>query len=123
MLSESEDNGCYVSAWVWCSFEATEFDKEPKTPIKDYHLKFVAKDDDGELVSYGRGNTLVQALAHLERELILQFGLEAAFENHGCFLNRDIATIVDDLDEVGGVFTCNDFSDPEGAFTITRLPL
>jgi hypothetical protein len=28
MLSESDGNGCYVSAWVWCSFEDTEFDKE-----------------------------------------------------------------------------------------------
>jgi hypothetical protein len=35
MLSESDGNGCYVSAWVWCPFEDTEFDKESKTPIKD----------------------------------------------------------------------------------------
>ena len=28
MLSESDDNGCYVSAWVWCPFEDTAFDKE-----------------------------------------------------------------------------------------------
>lgn len=26
-LSEGEDNGCYVRAWVWVSFEGTEFDK------------------------------------------------------------------------------------------------
>jgi len=27
-LSEGNDNGCYVSAWVWCPFEGTEFDTE-----------------------------------------------------------------------------------------------
>ena len=27
-LSESSDNGCYVSAWVWCQFENTDFDKQ-----------------------------------------------------------------------------------------------
>lgn len=27
-LSEGEDNGCYVKAWVWVDFEGTEFDKE-----------------------------------------------------------------------------------------------
>lgn len=27
-LSEGEDNGCYVKAWVWVSFEGTPFDKE-----------------------------------------------------------------------------------------------
>lgn len=27
MLSEGDDNGCYVRAWVWVSFEGTEFDK------------------------------------------------------------------------------------------------
>ena len=26
-LFEGEDNGCYVSARVWCTFEETEFDK------------------------------------------------------------------------------------------------
>lgn len=27
-VSEGDDNGCYVSAWVWVSFAGTEFDKE-----------------------------------------------------------------------------------------------
>ena len=27
-LSEGNDNGCYVQAWVWVSFEGTRFDKE-----------------------------------------------------------------------------------------------
>lgn len=27
-VSESEDNGAYVQAWVWVSFSGTEFDKE-----------------------------------------------------------------------------------------------
>lgn len=31
MLSEGDDNGCYVRAWVWVDFEGTEFDKEPAT--------------------------------------------------------------------------------------------
>jgi hypothetical protein len=26
-LSEGDDNGCYVSAWVWCDFSDTELDK------------------------------------------------------------------------------------------------
>lgn len=26
--NDSVDNGCYVAAWVWCSSEGTEFDKE-----------------------------------------------------------------------------------------------
>lgn len=26
-LSEGDDNGCYVSAWVWCPFTGTQFDK------------------------------------------------------------------------------------------------
>ena len=27
-LSEGNDNGCYVQAWVWASFAGTPFDKE-----------------------------------------------------------------------------------------------
>jgi hypothetical protein len=27
LISEGEDNGCYVSAWVWCDFSGTELDK------------------------------------------------------------------------------------------------
>ena len=27
-ISEGIDNGCYVAAWVWVSFEGTPFDKE-----------------------------------------------------------------------------------------------
>ena len=27
-VSEGDDNGAYVKAWVWVSFEGTEFDKE-----------------------------------------------------------------------------------------------
>jgi len=29
-LSEGDDNGAYVQAWVWVSFVDTEFDKEPQ---------------------------------------------------------------------------------------------
>lgn len=29
MVSEGEDNGAYVRAWVWVSFEGTDLDKEP----------------------------------------------------------------------------------------------
>lgn len=28
-LSEGDDNGCYVSAWVWVCFAGTPYDKEP----------------------------------------------------------------------------------------------
>lgn len=89
----------------------------------NYHLKFEATGDCGEdqYVAHGDGNTLIQALASLERDLMGVYGGEAAFEKHCCFLNRDIVSLVDDLDEVGGVFECSDFSDPEGAFTITRI--
>ena len=27
-LSEGNDNGCYVQAWVWVSFSGTPFDKD-----------------------------------------------------------------------------------------------
>lgn len=27
-LSEGDDNGCYVQAWVWVDFTGTRFDKE-----------------------------------------------------------------------------------------------
>lgn len=27
-LSEGDDNGCYVAAWVWVDFTDTKFDKE-----------------------------------------------------------------------------------------------
>jgi hypothetical protein len=27
-LSEGDDNGSYVQAWVWVDFDGTEFDKE-----------------------------------------------------------------------------------------------
>lgn len=27
-LSEGDDNGCYVQAWVWVDYSGTEFDKE-----------------------------------------------------------------------------------------------
>jgi len=29
VVSEGDDNGAYVSAWVWVSFIDTEFDKDP----------------------------------------------------------------------------------------------
>ena len=28
LLSEGNENGCYVAAWVWCDFAGTPFDKE-----------------------------------------------------------------------------------------------
>ena len=28
LLSEGQDNGCYVAAWVWVGFAQTPFDKE-----------------------------------------------------------------------------------------------
>jgi hypothetical protein len=28
LLSEGNDNGCYVAAWVWVDFSCTKFDKE-----------------------------------------------------------------------------------------------
>ena len=28
LLSEGNDNGCYVQAWVWLDFAGTKFDKE-----------------------------------------------------------------------------------------------
>lgn len=28
LLSEGENNGCYVQAWVWLPFDGTKFDKE-----------------------------------------------------------------------------------------------
>lgn len=28
VLSEGDDNGCYVQAWVWVDFTDTELDKE-----------------------------------------------------------------------------------------------
>lgn len=88
-----------------------------------YHLKLRPTHEEfSDYSVHGFGPTLIQTLASLEAAMISTWGAEAAFENHCCFLNRDIVTIVDDLAEEGGVFTCNDFSDPEGAFTITRLP-
>ena len=27
-VSDGDDNGCYVAAWVWMPFGGTEFDKE-----------------------------------------------------------------------------------------------
>ncbi len=30
VVSEGEDNGAYVQAWVWVDFARTEFDKEPE---------------------------------------------------------------------------------------------
>lgn len=88
----------------------------------NHKLKLETTCADYEKVEvYGQGNTLVQALADVERALIDKCGPEAAFDQRCCFLNRDITSIVDDLDEIGGEFSCSDFSDPEGAFIITRL--
>ena len=33
-LSEGSDNGCYVQAWVWVSFAATECDREKEKSEK-----------------------------------------------------------------------------------------
>jgi hypothetical protein len=30
MVSEGDDNGAYVQAWVWVSFDGTKLDKEKK---------------------------------------------------------------------------------------------
>ena len=30
-LSEGNDNGCYVAAWVWFDFAGTKFDKDKET--------------------------------------------------------------------------------------------
>lgn len=32
-LSEGDDNGCYVAAWVWVYFDGTPFDKEKNDTI------------------------------------------------------------------------------------------
>lgn len=34
-LSEGDDNGCYVSAWLWVNFSGTPFDKEPEEEEED----------------------------------------------------------------------------------------
>jgi hypothetical protein len=31
IVSEGDDNGCYVSAWVWVNFEGTDLDKETES--------------------------------------------------------------------------------------------
>ncbi len=28
VVSDGDDDGCYVAAWVWVAFEGTQFDKE-----------------------------------------------------------------------------------------------
>lgn len=50
-LSEGDDNGCYVAAWVWVDFAGTEFDKE----------------DDGERIStYCGSMTRAELTAHVK---------------------------------------------------------
>jgi hypothetical protein len=34
-LSEGDDNGTYVAAWVWVDFAGTKFDKEPEEDDSD----------------------------------------------------------------------------------------
>ena len=33
-LSEGNDNGCYVQAWVWVDFDGTKFDKENSEKVE-----------------------------------------------------------------------------------------
>jgi hypothetical protein len=33
-IGESEDNGVYVAAWVWVSFEGSKYDKENEIPYE-----------------------------------------------------------------------------------------
>lgn len=87
-----------------------------------WHLEFKTVEKP-PILAYGSGSTLIQALADLELDLMMQAGVNAAFHNHCCFLNRDITTIGEDLSMIGGKFSCHDFSSWETAFEISRIPL
>ncbi len=57
VISEGEDNGAYVMAWIWVDFAGTEFDKDPEVRVY--------KDPGGELegtCSFG------EAMGDLETE-------------------------------------------------------
>lgn len=42
VISHGEDNGAYVQAWVWVTFDGTRLDKEPPAP-NDYARSTVAR--------------------------------------------------------------------------------
>ena len=53
LLSEGNDNGCYVAAWVWLDFADTKFNKENENPetqttAQANHLATVAVCTDGQ---------------------------------------------------------------------------
>ena len=52
-VSEGNDNGCYVAAWVWVDFSDTKFDKEkgdnePQSTAQANHAATVAVCRDGQ---------------------------------------------------------------------------
>lgn len=87
------------------------------------HLRFTSTCDDftPPVTASGFGTTLIAALADMESTLIREHGPEAAFQEC-CHFARDFQDFFIDLEYVGGEFTSNDFSSPETAFHITRLP-
>lgn len=45
ILSEGDDNGCYVSAWSWVDFSDTEFDKSDPSDPSDEENECTACND------------------------------------------------------------------------------
>lgn len=102
------------NGWGWWIVDAPDESK--------WHLEFRTREQPGT-TAYGSGDTLIQALADIERLLIKEFGKEAAFHLHHCFLTRDIVDMPEELAEIGGMSSCYDFSSPEEAFDLRRIPI
>ncbi len=85
----------------------------------EFHLELEYRESDA--CYYGSGRTLIQALADLERSVMTACGPEAAFHECCYLINRDIVELAM-LTEMGGILSAYDFSDPEGAFEIRRIP-
>ncbi len=50
-LSEGDDNGCYVQAWVWVGFSGTEFDKESAPEPETTMTESTVATTDGDLIT------------------------------------------------------------------------
>ncbi len=113
---------CNKEIEPYTSDDLTDGEPDP-VPMTTYiHLLFTPDHFEGEKhenYTHGHGETLLQALGNLEKNLIERYGAEAAF--------TDASGIVDDMRGVLGMEVRDkvhiyDFSDPEQGYTIERLP-
>jgi len=67
VISEGDDNGCFVQAWMWVSFHDTSLDKESPAA----RLEYLRGEILAERISYGELAELQDLAAHIQPDDVL----------------------------------------------------